>query len=92
MVVQWVVMLVIPQILVLECKTSILLYSKIISPLEIWNEISYISSLLVVNIFIIYHGFRVYLTMIVQYKLQHDDEMTSKDDKSIGLICYTCIR
>jgi hypothetical protein len=35
MVVQWVVMLVIPQILVLECKTSILLYSKIISPLEI---------------------------------------------------------
>jgi hypothetical protein len=41
---------------------------------------------------IIYHGFRVYLTMIVQYKLQHDDEMTSKDDKSIGLICYTCIR
>jgi hypothetical protein len=29
--------------------------------------------------------------MIGQYKLQHDDEMTSKDDKSIPLICYMCV-
>ncbi len=50
-----------------------------------------ISSLLLLNIFIIYHVCRVYLTMIGQYKLQHDDEMTSKDDKSIPLICYMCV-
>jgi hypothetical protein len=90
MVVQWVIMLVILQILVLECETSILLYSKIISPLEIQNEISYKFYIGIEHI-IIYHGFRVYLTMIGQYKWQYDDEMTSKDDKSIRLICYMCI-
>jgi len=57
MVVQWVViMLVILQILVLECKTSILLYSKIISPLEIRNKISYKFFIGIEHI-IIYHGY-----------------------------------
>lgn len=81
MVVQWVVMLVILQILVLECTTSILLYQD-------YKPIGNMKWDFLYKFFI---GLRVYLTMIVQYKSQHDDEMTSKDDKSIGLICYTCI-